>query len=249
MLREPDGTTRVEGFLSWLRGVFQGLGGNSPVLIVSGSIGLMPMVQRLGIPDRINYLEPFRLEPWSREASVACFHQLASRTALSIEDGVAGAVYDALGIGIPITYSRSSPGCGNTPSWRAATGSPLPTSRRYTGRACSAPPARTTWHTTRRVSATDSTMRAGRSPWKSSPRRLRKRRSRPPHALVLATSTRVSSKMHAAESLKSSTFWPTMATWKFVTTPTGSRRSYSRTGGPRVFATTTFQSNAVRRTA
>ena len=101
MLNEADGTTRVEGFLSWLRGVFQGLGGDSPVLIVSGSIGLMPMVQRLGIPDRINYLEPFRLGPWSREASVACFDQLAKSAELSIEDGVAGAVYDALGIGIP----------------------------------------------------------------------------------------------------------------------------------------------------
>ena len=67
MLREPDGSTRVEGFLSWLRGVFQGLGGDSPVLVVSGSIGLMPLVQRLGIPDRINYLDPFRtLEPRSQ---------------------------------------------------------------------------------------------------------------------------------------------------------------------------------------
>ena len=101
MLNEADGATRVEGFLSWLRGVLQGLGGDSPVLIVSGSIGLAPMVQRLGIPDRINYLEPFRLGPWSREASVACFNQLATSAGLSIEDGVAGAVYDALGIGIP----------------------------------------------------------------------------------------------------------------------------------------------------
>ena len=58
-------------------------------------------MQRLGIPDRINYLDPFRLGPWSREASVACFDRLASSAALSIEDGVAGAVYDALGIGIP----------------------------------------------------------------------------------------------------------------------------------------------------
>ena len=101
MLRAADGAARVEGFLSWLRGIFQGLGGDSPVLIVSGSIGLMPMVQRLGIPDRINYLEPFRLGPWSRKASVACFDQLTSTAALSIEHGVADAVYDALGIGIP----------------------------------------------------------------------------------------------------------------------------------------------------
>ena len=101
MLRESDGATRVERFLSWLRSAFQGFGDNSPVLIVSGSIGLMPIVQRLGMPDRINYLDPFRLGPWSREASVACFEQLASSAALSIEDGVAGAAYEALGIGIP----------------------------------------------------------------------------------------------------------------------------------------------------
>ena len=101
MLRAEDGATRVEAFLSWLRGVFQRLGGDSPTLIVSGSIGLMPLVQRLGIPDRINYLEPFRLGPWNREASVACFDQLANSASLSVEDGVAAAVYDALGIGIP----------------------------------------------------------------------------------------------------------------------------------------------------
>ena len=101
MLREEDGATRVERFLSWLRSVFQGLGGDSPVLIVSGSIGLMPMVQRLGIPDRVNYLEPFRLEPWSREASVACFDQLATSAGLSVDDGVPGEIYEALGIGIP----------------------------------------------------------------------------------------------------------------------------------------------------
>ncbi|MCY4484243.1 MAG: ATP-binding protein [Spirochaetaceae bacterium] len=101
MLRAQDGATRVEGFLSWLRGVLQGLGDHSPILIVSGSIGLMPLVQRLGIPDRINYLDPFRLGPWNRETSIECFHRLARSTALAVDDGVAEAVHDALGIGIP----------------------------------------------------------------------------------------------------------------------------------------------------
>ena len=101
MLRAQDGMARVDGFLSWLRGVLQGVGGDSPVLIVSGSIGLMPLVQRLGIPDRINYLDPFRLGPWSREASIECFDRLAKSASLAVDDGVAGAVYDALGIGIP----------------------------------------------------------------------------------------------------------------------------------------------------
>ena len=101
LLRDDDGARRVDEFLSWLRGVLQGLECGSPVLIVSGSIGLRPLVQRLGIPDRINHLDPFRLGPWSRDASVECFQRLAESHRLPVDDGVADAVYEALGIGIP----------------------------------------------------------------------------------------------------------------------------------------------------
>ena len=101
LLREDGGEGRVEEFLSWLRGTFQKLEGDSPVLIVSGSIGLTPLVHRLGIPDRINHLDPFSLRPWSLETSVACFERLAESYGLPIDDGVPNAVYEALGIGIP----------------------------------------------------------------------------------------------------------------------------------------------------
>lgn len=101
MLGDTDGVRRVDEFLSWLRGVFQGLEGGSLALIVSGSIGLVPLVQRLDIPDRINYLYPFRLGPWRREDSVECFKRLAESHELRIDDGVANAVYEKLGIGIP----------------------------------------------------------------------------------------------------------------------------------------------------
>ena len=101
LLREDGGEGRVEEFLSWLRGTFQKLEGDSSVLIVSGSIGLTPLVHRLGIPDRINHLDPFSLRPWSLETSVECFERLAESHGLPIDDGVANAVYEALGIGIP----------------------------------------------------------------------------------------------------------------------------------------------------
>ena len=101
MLSDSDGARRVDEFLSWLRGAFQGLSGGSLALIVSGSIGLAPLVQRLGIPDRINYLYPFRLEPWRREVSVECFERLAKSNGLTVDEGVANAVYEKLGIGIP----------------------------------------------------------------------------------------------------------------------------------------------------
>ena len=101
VLFRKDGVQLVDEFLSWLRGVLQGIEDGSLVLIVSGSIGLTPLVNRLGISDRINHLEPFRLGPWDRETSVACFRRLVESYELRVEDGVANAVYDALGVGIP----------------------------------------------------------------------------------------------------------------------------------------------------
>lgn len=101
MLGSDDGARRVDEFLSWLRGVVQSLGDGSLVLIISGSIGLEPLVKRLGIPDRINHLSPFRLGPWDRDTSIACFDQLAASYQLRVEEGVANAVYNALGVGIP----------------------------------------------------------------------------------------------------------------------------------------------------
>ena len=101
MLHHDGKPQRVDQFLSWLRGVLQALGDSSLVLMVSGSIGIEPLVKRLGIPDRINHLYPVRLGPWDRHASVECFNRLAASHELQVEDGVANAVYEKLGIGIP----------------------------------------------------------------------------------------------------------------------------------------------------
>lgn len=75
-LDQEDGARRVDEFLSWLRAVFQTGDDRLPTLIVSGSIGLAPLVERLGISDRVNYLDPVRLGPWSLEVSVRCFEAL-----------------------------------------------------------------------------------------------------------------------------------------------------------------------------
>ena len=101
MLDSDDGARQVDEFLSWLRGVLQSIREGSLVFIVSGSIGLEPLVKRLGIPDRINHLYPFRLGPWDRDTSIECFQRLAKSCGLPVEDGVAEAVYNALGVGIP----------------------------------------------------------------------------------------------------------------------------------------------------
>jgi hypothetical protein len=96
-----DGSQRVDEFLSWFRQVLQDHGDGSLVVMVSGSIGLHPLVERLGIPDRINHLDPYRLGPWSREDSETCLRCLAESYDIRMEETVPGAVYDKLGIGIP----------------------------------------------------------------------------------------------------------------------------------------------------
>ena len=101
-LRGKDGRRKADEFMSWLRQGFQTVQGQvPPVLIVSGSIGLKPLVDRLGLSDRINYLHPFRLGPWSREKSIACIDELANSYGIALDEGVAEAIYDQLGLGIP----------------------------------------------------------------------------------------------------------------------------------------------------
>ena len=101
MLHQDGDARRVDEFMSWLRGVLQALGDDSPVLILSGSIGLEPLMRRLGLPDRINHLYPFRLGPWNRDTSTKCFEHLFKSYKLPVEDGVANAVHEALGVGVP----------------------------------------------------------------------------------------------------------------------------------------------------
>lgn len=80
-VRRDESAARVDEFQSRLRGAAQELGENSPVPVLSGSMGPGPLVRRPGIPDRIDHLDPFRLGPWSRDTSVACFARLAESQA------------------------------------------------------------------------------------------------------------------------------------------------------------------------
>ena len=103
MLRADHGdTSRVEEFLSWLRGVFQGINGDSPVLIVSGKhrtnaagagSSQFPIVSTISIP--------FVSAPGTGKRVSLASNSSRGPHHYLFEDGVAQAVYDALGIGIP----------------------------------------------------------------------------------------------------------------------------------------------------
>ena len=51
VLREDGNASRVDEFLSWLRHLVQELGDSMPTLLVSGSIGLEPLVRRLDLTE------------------------------------------------------------------------------------------------------------------------------------------------------------------------------------------------------
>lgn len=101
MLDQDQKAERVDEFLSWLRGEFQQFSEKGPTLIVSGSIGLEPLVRRLDISDRVNYFHPYRLGPWDKDTCIRCIERLAESYQLSIGSGVAESVYETLGIGVP----------------------------------------------------------------------------------------------------------------------------------------------------
>ena len=101
LLKEKDGADRAEQFLRWLRRLRQQRLSGSPTFLLTGSIGLAPLVGRLGIPDCITDLYSFRLSPWDRDTTIACIERLATDNNLPMDACVPNAVYEALGIGVP----------------------------------------------------------------------------------------------------------------------------------------------------
>ena len=101
LLAQEDGEQQAPLFLRWLRSMRQQYAGSSFALIVSGSVGMAPMVARMGMPDSINDLYAFRLGPWDRDTSIECLRRLASHSQIEADDEVFGAIYDRLGLGIP----------------------------------------------------------------------------------------------------------------------------------------------------
>ena len=100
LLAREDGTQPAHQFLRWLRTQRQRHAGRQFALVVSGSIGMAPLVARMGIPDSINDLYPFRLGPWDRDHSVEWL-RLAAHGKVEADSAVFDAIYDALGLGVP----------------------------------------------------------------------------------------------------------------------------------------------------
>ena len=83
----PERRRVADEFLSWLRRNGQAHRGRIS-LVVSGSIGLEPILKQAGLSAQANIFSPFELHPWSHEVSVNCLGALASNYDLDLPENV-----------------------------------------------------------------------------------------------------------------------------------------------------------------
>lgn len=99
---KQEGIKGVETLLDWLRPEIQATVPNKKIsIIISGSIGLEPVLQRMKLTDKINNLAVYRLKPWKREIAKNCFKALANYKKITVPNEVFEYFLDQLGIYIP----------------------------------------------------------------------------------------------------------------------------------------------------
>ena len=83
----PERRETADQFLSWLRKNGQTHRGKV-CFILSGSVGLQPILKQAGLSAQANIFSPFELRPWSPETSVKCLAALARSYQLDLSHEV-----------------------------------------------------------------------------------------------------------------------------------------------------------------
>ena len=96
----PKRRRDTDEFLSWLRKNAQAHQDRLR-LIVSGSVGLEPILEQAGLSAHANVFMPFDLKPWDEETAVACLGELARSYDIRIPRGVRREMFRRLRCGIP----------------------------------------------------------------------------------------------------------------------------------------------------
>ncbi len=78
-----DGRGNVDAFLSWLRRTGQDHRSRL-CLIVSGSVGLEPILRQAGLSAHANIFSPLQLKPWAEQTALDCLAALAENCGLEL---------------------------------------------------------------------------------------------------------------------------------------------------------------------
>lgn len=95
-----DGIKAADKFMSWLRENSSRHTGKVRI-VVTGSIGLEPVLHQAGLSATINSLTPFELKPWDKDTAIGCLRALANGKNMTFEDGVCEHMVEKLGCCIP----------------------------------------------------------------------------------------------------------------------------------------------------
>ena len=96
----PERKRDTDAFLSWLRKNGQTHQGRLR-LVVSGSVGLEPILEQAELSAHANIFAPFELRPWDKDTAVACLGELAESYDLRIPGRVRQEMFRRLRCGIP----------------------------------------------------------------------------------------------------------------------------------------------------
>jgi hypothetical protein len=96
----PERRAQTDAFMSWLRS--NSLKHQGKVrLVVTGSIGLEPILKQAGLSATINHFSPFELGPWTVEAAQGGIEALAEEYNLRFQEGAIAQMVEHMGICIP----------------------------------------------------------------------------------------------------------------------------------------------------
>ena len=96
----PERRRHADEFLSWLRKNGQAHRGRIRI-VVSGSVGLEPILEQAGLSAHANIFSPFDLRPWDERTTVECLGELAESYGLQLPEEVRVAMFRRLRCGVP----------------------------------------------------------------------------------------------------------------------------------------------------
>ncbi len=90
----------VDVFMSFLRAQCLKHRGKMSI-VVAGSIGLLPLLRRVGLSGTVTAFTPFELEPWDAHTAIGCIEALARGHGIELGDGVPQRMVRLLGLCVP----------------------------------------------------------------------------------------------------------------------------------------------------
>jgi uncharacterized protein len=96
----PERKAQVDEFMSWLRKNSIKHQGKIRI-VISGSIGLEPILRQARLSATVNNFVSFELKPWDEKTAIECLEALAVEYGVKFDDGVTANMVKKLGSCIP----------------------------------------------------------------------------------------------------------------------------------------------------